>query len=41
VDDADLVLVVAVGYPKSGNRMNLLEVHRIGDVRETLRWSRA
>ena len=38
VDDADLVLVVAVGYPRSGNRMNLIEVHRIDDLRQALGW---
>ncbi len=38
VDEEDLVLVVAVGYPRSGNRMNLLEVHRIEDVRQALGW---
>jgi pyruvate kinase len=41
VDDADLVLVVAVGYPRSGNRMNLLQVHRISDLREAIGWTKA
>lgn len=36
--DSDLVLVVAVGYPRSGNRMNLLQVHRIADLGEALGW---
>ena len=38
LDVDDLVLVVTVGYPKSGNRLNLLEVHRVADLRETLQW---
>jgi len=37
VDD-DLILVTAVGYPKSGNRMNLIETHKVSDLKETLRW---
>jgi len=41
VEDADLVLVVAVGYPRSGNRMNLLQVHRISDLREAMGWTKA
>ncbi len=36
--DHDLVVVVAVGYPRSGNRMNMLEVHRIDDLRQTMGW---
>jgi hypothetical protein len=32
------VLIVTVGYLKSGNRLNLLEVHRVADLRETLQW---
>ena len=39
VDD-DLILVTAVGYPKSGNRMNLIETHKVADLRDTLGWRR-
>ena len=39
VDD-DLVLVTAVGYPKSGNRMNLIQTHQVGDLVEALDWAR-
>lgn len=39
VDD-DLVLVTAVGYPRSGNRMNLIQTHQVSDLVEALRWSR-
>ena len=38
LDDSDMVLVSAVGYPRSGNRMNLLQTHVIGDLAETLNW---
>lgn len=34
----DLVLVTAVGYPKSGNRMNLIQTHAVSDLIETLGW---
>lgn len=36
--DTDLILVTAVGYPKSGNRMNMIETHKVSDLRETLNW---
>ncbi len=35
----DLILVTAVTYPKSGNRMNLIETHRVRDLIETLGWA--
>jgi pyruvate kinase len=37
--DEDLVLVTSVGYPKSGNRMNLIETHHVADLRESLGWA--
>jgi len=37
--ESDLVLVTSVGYPKSGNRMNLLQTHRVGDLKESLGWA--
>jgi pyruvate kinase len=37
--DEDLVLVTSVGYPKSGNRMNLVQTHHVGDLRESLGWT--
>ncbi len=39
VDD-DLVLVTAVGYPRSGNRMNLIQTHQVSNLVEAPRWSR-
>ena len=35
----DFVLVTAVGYPKSGNRMNMIQMHRVADLIESLKWS--
>ena len=39
VDD-DLVLVTSVVYPRSGNRMNLIQTHHLADLRESLGWTR-
>ena len=36
--DDDLILVTAVGYPRSGNRMNLIQTHRVADLKESLKW---
>ena len=38
--DEDLILVTSVGYPKSGNRMNLIQTHVVADLRDSLGWSR-
>ena len=34
----DLVLVTAVGYPKSGNRMNLIQTHYLRDLIDSMGW---
>jgi len=39
VDD-DLILVTSVGYPRSGNRMNLIQTHAVADLAGTLGWKR-
>ena len=36
--DEDLVLVTALGYPNSGNRMNLIQTHLVSDLIQTLEW---
>jgi len=41
LDEEDLILVTSVGYPKSGNRMNLIQTHAIADLVATLGWSKA
>lgn len=38
--DDDMVLVTAVGYPRSGTRMNLLQTHVIGDLAEIFAWKK-
>lgn len=38
VVDEDLVLVTSLGYPKSGNRMNMIQTHTIADLRDALQW---
>jgi pyruvate kinase len=38
--DDDMILVTAVGYPTSGNRMNLIEIHVVSDLKQALRWER-
>jgi len=40
IDDDDLLLVTSVGYPRSGNRMNMIETHAVADLVESLGWSR-
>lgn len=40
IEDDDMILVTALAYPRSGNRMNLIESHVVGDLAETLSWKR-
>ena len=37
--DDDLVLVTSVGYPRSGNRMNMIQTHAVADLRVSLGWT--
>jgi len=37
--DEDVILVTAVGYPRSGNRMNLIQTHHVRDLRDGLGWT--
>ncbi len=39
LEDEDLILVTAVAYPRSGNRMNLIQTHNVSDLVETLKWT--
>ncbi len=34
----DLVIVIGLSYPKSGNRFNHMQIHYINDLIETLNW---
>ena len=36
--DNDMVLVTSVGYPNSGNRMNLIETHLVSDLIRAMGW---
>ena len=38
LSEDDLILVTAVGYPSSGNRMNMIQTHLVSDLARTLRW---
>ena len=38
VVDEDLVLVTSLGYPRPGNRMNMIQMHSIADLAEALQW---
>ena len=40
LNDDDLILVTALGYPHSGNRMNLIQTHAVSDLRESLGWKK-
>jgi pyruvate kinase len=37
--DDDQILVTAVGYPQSGNRMNLIQTHKVGDLATKFNWA--
>jgi len=39
LNDDDLIVVSSVSYPKSGNRMNFLQTHKVSDLVETLSWT--
>jgi len=39
INKNDLILVIAVGYPKKGNKMNLIQVHKVTDLIKTFKWS--
>ena len=40
IADEEMILVTAVGYPRSGNRMNLIQTHTVADIVQTLNWRR-
>ena len=40
ITDEEMILVTAVGYPRSGNRMNLIQTHSVADIVQTLNWRR-
>lgn len=40
ITDDDVILVTGAGFPKSGNRMNFIETHKVSDLRDSLGWTR-
>lgn len=38
LSDKDVILVTAVAYPLSGNRMNMIQTHLVSDLVQALRW---
>jgi len=40
LDLNDMIIVSSVSYPKSGNRMNFLQTHKVSDLAETLSWAK-
>ena len=38
IDESDFILVTALAYPDSGNRMNMLETHAVADLARSLGW---
>ena len=40
VEDSDLILVTAVGYPNSGSKMNLIQTHLVSDLVKILNWDK-
>jgi pyruvate kinase len=38
LDPADLILVTGVVYPRSGTRMNLIQIHKVADLVEEFAW---
>ena len=40
LSDDDFIIVTAVKYPKTGNRMNTIEIYEVSDLVESQGWSR-
>jgi pyruvate kinase len=40
LDSDDMIAVISLSYPNSGNRMNHLQTHVVSDLVEALGWSR-
>ncbi|GJM44054.1 MAG: pyruvate kinase [Gemmatimonadota bacterium] len=38
IENEDMILVTSVGYPNSGNRMNMIETHEVSDLAKALAW---
>ena len=40
INNTDTILVLAVGYPKKGNKMNLMQIHKVSDLVNTFNWKK-
>lgn len=40
IKNNDLIVITMVSYPKSGNRMNSLEIHKVSDLVKSLKWNK-
>ena len=38
ISDQDMILVIALGYPSSGRRMNFIQTHYVRDLKKTFSW---
>ena len=38
ITDQDMILVVALGYPSSGRRMNFIQTHYVRDLKKIFSW---
>ena len=41
LEQNDLILVTGVVYPRTGTRMNLIQIHRVSDLMEEFDWKSA
>jgi len=39
IEPSDLILVTGVVYPRSGTRMNLIQIHKVSDLIEEFDWA--
>ena len=40
ISNQDIILVTAVGYPSSGNRMNMIQTHYVKDLKALFKWKK-
>lgn len=38
INNKDMILVTGVGYPNTGNRMNMIQTHYVSDLKKTFNW---
>ena len=40
INNNDIILITAVGYPSSGNRMNMIQTHYVKDLKVLFKWKK-